>query len=452
MSAAAGSRPPGEVLPGPSLKALRAGQTTGLSRRTLIRRALGAGVGLLAIEWLGGSLAFAWSAASAAAPKVRVGTLDDIVLTNPDLPVREGFPTYLPAARAFVVLLDPGIGRFETGSDATGDGAALNVRALSQSCPHLGCRPNPCVEDFWFRCPCHQSRYDRLGTKADGELFGPAPRGHGPVRHRGRCGRRPDDRHRGGHARAAPRGAWRPGYHPATRRRRLHMTGVLRLYPRWWRRRYGDEMRALLDVAPARRGDRRDLARGALDAWLHPPEPSYLPALAALLGGGIWTMVAARVVSQPVQPDWPGYLMEVVPFAIVAAIFLLIAVTGIALRAADAHARSTGLAIVAAIVSYGAWIVAMAGTVAGVTDPGVLWATQTVAMVVTAGVGLLVRSADERLGIAGHARGRRDAAAVGRCLARLRDVLDGDRAGHPRRPLAVVRRAPPPVVIGSRPA
>jgi len=22
------------------------------------------------------------------------------------------------------------------------------------------------------------------------------------------------------------------------------MTGVLRLYPRWWRRRYGDEMRA----------------------------------------------------------------------------------------------------------------------------------------------------------------------------------------------------------------
>jgi hypothetical protein len=176
------------------------------------------------------------------------------------------------------------------------------------------------------------------------------------------------------------------------------MTGVLRLYPRWWRRRYGDEMCALLDAAPTRRGDRRDLARGALDAWLHPPEPSYLPAVAALLGGGIWTMAAARVVSQPVHPEWPGYLMEVVPFAIVAAVFLLIAVTGIALRAADAHARSTGLAIVAAIVSYGAWIVAMAGTVAGGTDPGVLWATQTVAMVVTAGVGLLVRSADERLG------------------------------------------------------
>jgi cytochrome b6-f complex iron-sulfur subunit len=177
MSAAAGSRPPSEALPAPALKARRAMQAGGFSRRTLIRRALGAGAALLAIEWLGGSLAFAWSAGSAVAPRVRVGTLDDLVLTNPGIPVREGFPTYLAAARAFVVLLDPGIGRFETGSDATGDGAALNVRALSQRCPHLGCRPNPCVEDFWFRCPCHQSRYDRLGTKAEGELFGPAPRG-----------------------------------------------------------------------------------------------------------------------------------------------------------------------------------------------------------------------------------------------------------------------------------
>ncbi len=176
------------------------------------------------------------------------------------------------------------------------------------------------------------------------------------------------------------------------------MTGVLRIYPRWWRRRYGDEMQALLEVAPARRGNRRDLIRGALDAWIHPPEPSHVPALAALIGGGIWTMVAARVASQPVQPDWPGYLMEVVPLALVAAIFLFVTVVGIALRAADAHGRWTALAIAATIVGYGAWIVSMAGTVGGATEPGVLWATQTMAMVATAGVGLLVRSVDERLG------------------------------------------------------
>ena len=176
MSAPAGSRPHSEVLPAPSLKALRATQVGGFSRRTLLRRALAAGVGLLAVEWLGGSLAFAWSAGSAAAPKVRVGTLDDLVAINPDLPIRDGFPTYVPSARAFIVLVDPAIGGFQAGSDGTGNGAALNVRALSQRCPHLGCRPNPCVEDFWFRCPCHQSRYDRLGIKAAGTTFGPAAR------------------------------------------------------------------------------------------------------------------------------------------------------------------------------------------------------------------------------------------------------------------------------------
>lgn len=176
------------------------------------------------------------------------------------------------------------------------------------------------------------------------------------------------------------------------------MTGVLRVYPRWWRRRYGDEMRALLEVAPRRRGDRRDLVRGALDAWLHPPEPSSVPAFAALLGGGFWTMIAARVASQPVPPAWPGYLIEVVPLAVVAAVFLLVAVVGIALRAADAHGRWTALAIAAALIGYVAWMVAMAWTLGGSADPGMLWTSHMVAMIATVAIGLLVRSSDERLG------------------------------------------------------
>jgi hypothetical protein len=176
------------------------------------------------------------------------------------------------------------------------------------------------------------------------------------------------------------------------------VTGALRLYPRWWRRRYGDEMAALLEKATPRRGDRRDLLRGALDAWLHPPEPSHVPAVAALLGGGIWTMIAARVASQPVPPDWPGYMFEIVPLALVAAIFLLVAVVGIALRAADAHGRSTALVVVFAIASYVTWIAAMAGTIGGTADPVALWAAQTVAMVATVGVGVIVRTVDERLG------------------------------------------------------
>ena len=74
------------------------------------------------------------------------------------------------------MLIDTSRQEFTPGEDKTGDGTALNVRALYQRCPHLGCRPNPCLKNFWFECPCHGSRYDRLGIKALGAQYGPAPR------------------------------------------------------------------------------------------------------------------------------------------------------------------------------------------------------------------------------------------------------------------------------------
>jgi Rieske Fe-S protein len=175
------NRPPAEgdqprALLGPQLRALRTDPVEGMSRRTLLRRSLGIGVGLWLAEVALGSISFIWSAAGRASARVAVGTLDDLAQLNPSLPVREGFPVYVAAARAFVVVVNPGIATFLPGVDEHGEGI-LNVRALSQVCPHLGCRPNPCVEDFWFRCPCHQSRYDRLGIKPAGGNFGPAERG-----------------------------------------------------------------------------------------------------------------------------------------------------------------------------------------------------------------------------------------------------------------------------------
>jgi cytochrome b6-f complex iron-sulfur subunit len=160
---------------------LRRSRATGsegrLTRRALLRRTLGLGIGVWLTELVAGSVAFAWSAVTSAAPRVRVGTLADLIARYPELPIADGFPAYVAEARAFVILIDPTRGGFRSGADPTGDGTALNVRALSQRCPHLGCRPNPCIEDRWFHCPCHQSRYDRLGTKAAGTTFGPAPRG-----------------------------------------------------------------------------------------------------------------------------------------------------------------------------------------------------------------------------------------------------------------------------------
>ena len=168
-------RPARDLTP-QAIAALRRRPASGLSRRTLLRRSLGVAVGVATLESLAGMLSFVWPTAARTAARVRVGTLAELIAANGQLPIAEGFPAFVPDARAFVMTIDPGRGGWSTGSDPTGDGTALNVRAVSQRCPHLGCRPNPCVEDFWFRCPCHQSRYDRLGIKAAGIEFGPAAR------------------------------------------------------------------------------------------------------------------------------------------------------------------------------------------------------------------------------------------------------------------------------------
>jgi cytochrome b6-f complex iron-sulfur subunit len=167
---------PEEALVGQRLRALRQAPVEGISRRTLLRRSLGLGVALWLTEVTAGSIGFLWSAVGGARARVRVGTLAEIDAMAAGLPFRQGFPAYILAARAFVVIVDPTVGRFIPGVDDKGEGT-LNVRALSQRCPHLGCRPNPCVEDYWFHCPCHQSRYDRLGIKPAGQGYGPAPRG-----------------------------------------------------------------------------------------------------------------------------------------------------------------------------------------------------------------------------------------------------------------------------------
>jgi cytochrome b6-f complex iron-sulfur subunit len=160
-----------------AIKSLRKQQVQGMSRRQLLRTALGATVGLWILEITAGTIGFIWPNLSGGFGSVLdIGTYDDVKTLNSTLPISDGFPAYFPFARAFVILVDPGQQRFIPGTDTTGDGHALNVRALYQRCPHLGCKPNPCLKNFWFECPCHGSRYDRLGIKADGPQYGPAPR------------------------------------------------------------------------------------------------------------------------------------------------------------------------------------------------------------------------------------------------------------------------------------
>jgi hypothetical protein len=175
---------------------------------------------------------------------------------------------------------------------------------------------------------------------------------------------------------------------------------LIGLYPGAWRRRYGDEMAALLEDRPAGLRGSVDLVRGALDVWLHPPTPSRVPIVSALAGGGMWTVVAAGVVFQPVPLDWPGYLAETLAMALLTVGFLLVATLGCALRVAEGQRRVVGVVTGMATLGYLAWIAALGAALAGVADGPTLAAAQTIALVGTAMVGLmLVRAGDEMIGL-----------------------------------------------------
>ena len=160
-----------------ALEQMRHGRAAGMSRRQLLRRSIGAGVGLWLLEVTGGTIGFLWpNLAGGFGGEVTLGDIE-AVSASPEVDgttVRDGAPSYFPNARAFVQLIDPDRG-FIDGESQDGEGAATNVRAMYQRCPHLGCKPNFCTTNYWFECPCHGSRYDRLGAKV--LELGPAPRG-----------------------------------------------------------------------------------------------------------------------------------------------------------------------------------------------------------------------------------------------------------------------------------
>ncbi len=93
------------------------------------------------------------------------------------------------------------------------------------------------------------------------------------------------------------------------------MTAILRLYPRAWRERYGDELVALLEEHPASLLDHLDLIRGALDARLHPQVPGADAApeqeipmnqkqlgVVAAIGGIAWILAVTSLFMLPIHP------------------------------------------------------------------------------------------------------------------------------------------------------
>jgi hypothetical protein len=145
--------------------------------------------------------------------------------------------------------------------------------------------------------------------------------------------------------------------------------GLVRLYPRAWRARYEDEFLALLEAAPPTRHDRLDIARGALDAHLHPAQPSLVPGLSAVLAGGMWILAAAPIAALPTPPDWPGYLLDSLPLAVVAVLALTVAVAGTWLRE-DGRGGLVGrrlgrIGVALAVIGHLAWAGALVAAFAG---------------------------------------------------------------------------------------
>ena len=145
-----------------------------ISRRSFMRRMLGAGVGLLSLEFLGGTLAFLWPGpAEGMGVEYSMGTLDEINAAFPDW--AHGTPIEFRPARAFVVNV-PAAKAMATGeATSVTDPAAGDILALWRKCPHLGCMiPQACETRSRFQCYCHQSTYNIIGEKLE---LGPAPRG-----------------------------------------------------------------------------------------------------------------------------------------------------------------------------------------------------------------------------------------------------------------------------------
>jgi cytochrome b6-f complex iron-sulfur subunit len=145
-----------------------------LSRRSFMRRMLGAGVGILSLEFIGGSIAFLWpSAKGGLGGVVPIGTLEEIGARFPEWAT--GRPVELREIGAFLVNVPAATAWATDAPVPQAPPGAADLLALWRKCPHLGCMiPAACEGLGRFQCYCHQSTYNVIGEKLE---LGPAPRG-----------------------------------------------------------------------------------------------------------------------------------------------------------------------------------------------------------------------------------------------------------------------------------
>lgn len=143
----------------------------GVTRRQFFNRGILTGMGLAVGGFAGAALAFVWpSSAGGSGGKVNVGSVAQV---EADLEAKR--PFYNASAKLYIQPFPKSDVKkaAKVYPPPVAAGMAQGFVALSQKCPHLGCRVPWCQTSQWFECPCHGSKYNRVGEKTGG----PAPRG-----------------------------------------------------------------------------------------------------------------------------------------------------------------------------------------------------------------------------------------------------------------------------------
>jgi cytochrome b6-f complex iron-sulfur subunit len=148
-------------------------ETYGQTRRQFLNRGI-VGFMVVGLSGFGAAvIAFLWPPPAAGfGGKITAGTIADVKKT-----LDTKTPFYNPQGRFYINPYpnDPGTIALakKVYSDAIVSGMQAGYVALYQKCVHLGCRVPWCQTSQWFECPCHGSKYNRVGEKKGG----PAPRG-----------------------------------------------------------------------------------------------------------------------------------------------------------------------------------------------------------------------------------------------------------------------------------
>ena len=143
----------------------------GISRRQFFNRGILAGLGIFAAGMGAAMLGFLWPSSA--------GGFGSTIVVGSESDAKQSFdkkqPYYNAGARTY---LQPYPKEDLANAKKVYDpriiaGMEKGYVALYQKCVHLGCRVPWCETSQWFECPCHGSKYNRVGEKKGG----PAPRG-----------------------------------------------------------------------------------------------------------------------------------------------------------------------------------------------------------------------------------------------------------------------------------